>query len=134
MSSAPAWVYGIILNLISIRTLGSVFSGGTFGAWPTEFTLAYVPMVLRQMILPFLAIFLSGLFQSVYAWRMFFLIYSNEDRVEMAKSISVNLRPISCFQPVSKKRRVLSLNRGYGHCFSHGPGLRSGPCGVILDL
>jgi peptide/nickel transport system permease protein len=35
---------------------------------------------------PFLAIFLSGLFQSVYAWRAFFLIYSSEDHVEIARA------------------------------------------------
>jgi peptide/nickel transport system permease protein len=38
------------------------------------------------MILPFLAIFLSGLFQSIYAWRTFFLVYSGEDSVEIARA------------------------------------------------
>jgi len=86
MSSAPAWVYGVILNLIFLRAVGGLFSGGTFDAWPTEFKLAYIPMVIKHMFLPFLAIFLSGLFQGVYAWRTFFLIYSNEDHVEMARA------------------------------------------------
>jgi peptide/nickel transport system permease protein len=79
-------VFGIVLNLIFLRTLGGVFSGGTFDAWPSEFKLAYIPMVLKHMFLPFLAIFLSGLFQGVYAWRTFFLIYYSEDYVEMAKA------------------------------------------------
>ena len=86
MSSAPSWVFGVVLNLIFLRMLGGVFAGGTFDAWPTEFALAYLPMVLKHMLLPFLAIFLSGLFQGVYAWRTFFLIYSSEDHVEMARA------------------------------------------------
>jgi len=86
MSSAPSWVFGVVLNLIFLRVVGGVFSGGTFDAWPSEFALAYIPIVLKHMALPFLAIFLSGLFQGVYAWRTFFLIYSSEDYVEMAKA------------------------------------------------
>jgi peptide/nickel transport system permease protein len=94
MSSAPSWVYGIILNLIFMRVLSTLSSGGTFDAWPDEFKLAYLPMVLKHMILPFSAIFLSGLFQSVYAWRTFFLIYSSEDHVEMAKARGLPSRMI----------------------------------------
>lgn len=86
LSSAPSWVFGIVLNLIFIRVLGIMSTGGTFDAWPSEFTLAYIPMVLKQMILPFLAIFFSGLFQGVYAWRTFFLIFSREDYVDMARA------------------------------------------------
>jgi len=86
LSSAPSWVFGIVLNLIFIRVLGIMSTGGTFDAWPSEFTLAYIPMVLKQMILPFLAIFFSGLFQGIYAWRTFFLIFSREDYVEMARA------------------------------------------------
>ena len=86
LSSAPAWVYGVILNLLFVRALGVFSLGRSFDAWPAEFTLAYIPYVVRQMILPFLAIFLSGLFQAVYAWRTFFLIYSQEDHVEMGKA------------------------------------------------
>ena len=38
------------------------------------------------MAIPFAAILISGIFQAVYSWRTFFLIYSNEDYVEMAKA------------------------------------------------
>jgi peptide/nickel transport system permease protein len=86
LSSAPAWVYGIILNLAFLRIFGGVFSGGTFDAWPDEFRFGYIPMLLKHMALPFLAIFLSGLFQGIYAWRMFFLVYASEDYVEMARA------------------------------------------------
>jgi peptide/nickel transport system permease protein len=39
---------------------------------------------LKHMILPSLAIFLSLLFQLVYTWRNYFMIYSNEDYVDFA--------------------------------------------------
>ena len=86
MGAAPAWVYGIILNVLFIRFLSGFTSGGAFDAWPDEFTLAYLPMILKHMLLPFLAIFLSGFFLSVYTWRSFFLVYSGEDYVDMAKA------------------------------------------------
>jgi peptide/nickel transport system permease protein len=86
LSAAPAWVIGIVLGVLSYRVLGVVSLGGALDAWPDEFKLAYVPLILKHMILPFLAIFLSGLFQSVYAWRSFFLLYSSEDHVEVARA------------------------------------------------
>jgi peptide/nickel transport system permease protein len=38
------------------------------------------------MFLPFLSIFVSGFFFSLYTWRSLFLIYSQEDYVDMAKA------------------------------------------------
>ena len=86
LSSAPAWVYGVVLNLLALRTVGGVLSGGAFDAWPDEFKLAYVPMLLRHLVLPLLSIFLSGLFQGIYTWRMYFQLHANEDYVELAKA------------------------------------------------
>ncbi len=85
LSAAPAWVYGVVLSVLFLR-LFSFSTGGTFDAWPDEFTLSYAFIVLKHLFLPFLAIFLSGLFQGVYAWRAFFLVYASEDYVEMAKA------------------------------------------------
>lgn len=85
LSAAPAWVYGVVLSVLFLR-LFSFSPGGTFDAWPDEFNLTYTWIVLKHLFLPFLAIVLSGLFQGVYAWRAFFLIYANEDYVEMAKA------------------------------------------------
>lgn len=85
LSAAPAWVYGVVLNIVLLRVF-SVSIGGTFDAWPAEMKWQYLPIVLKHLLLPFLAIFLSGLFQGVYAWRTFFLIYANEDYVEMARA------------------------------------------------
>ncbi len=86
MSAAPAWVVGILLNVLLYRVLGIISLGGTLDSWPDEFKLAYIPHLLKYLTLPFLAIFLSGLFQSIYAWRTFFLIYSSEDHVEIARA------------------------------------------------
>lgn len=91
LSSAPAWLYGIVLNFISLRLLGGALSGGTLDAWPDEFKLAYVPMLLKYTILPTLAIFISGFFQGIYTWRTFFQLYAREDYVELARA--KGLRP-----------------------------------------
>jgi peptide/nickel transport system permease protein len=94
MSSAPAWIYGILLNLFFLKLLGTSLTGAAFHAWPDEFKLVYLPRVLKQMFLPFTAIFLSGFFQSVYAWRAFFQLYASEDHVEMAKAKGLASRVI----------------------------------------
>jgi peptide/nickel transport system permease protein len=44
------------------------------------------------MVLPVLAITLSTIFLNAYNWRTFFLIYSSEDYVEMAKAKGLNSR------------------------------------------
>jgi peptide/nickel transport system permease protein len=46
------------------------------------------------MILPGLAIALSTLFQSVYAWRTFFLLHSQEDYVEVARAKGLSAEAI----------------------------------------
>ena len=102
LSSVPAWVYGVVLNVALMRILGGMFSGGAFDAWPRDFTLAHLPYILRYMFLPFLAILLSGIFQSVYAWRTFFLLYASEDHVEMAKAAGLPPRTI-------ERRHILRL-------------------------
>lgn len=83
ISAAPAWVLGILLSTFLLRTFG--FSpGGTFDTWPGDLQWGYVLVVLRHLLLPFAAVFLAGLFQSVYTWRSFFQIYRQEDYVDMA--------------------------------------------------
>ena len=46
------------------------------------------------MILPVMSMFISSIFSSVYSWRTFFLIYSSEDYVEMAKAKGLSDRQI----------------------------------------
>ncbi|MCK4826966.1 ABC transporter permease, partial [bacterium] len=87
LSAAPAWIFGILLNFFFLKIVcSSFFSGGGFDAWPSEFKFSYIGMLLKQMAIPFVAILISGVFQAVYSWRTIFLIYSNEDYVEMAKA------------------------------------------------
>ena len=86
MGAVPAWAFGIVLNIVFLRLQVGLTTAGTFDAWPREFTFAYIPMVLKYMFLPFLSIFVSGFFFSVYTWRSLFLIYSQEDYVDMAKA------------------------------------------------
>jgi peptide/nickel transport system permease protein len=46
------------------------------------------------MILPVMAYTLSSIFLSIFSWRTFFLIYSSEDYVEMAKAKGLSSRAI----------------------------------------
>jgi peptide/nickel transport system permease protein len=87
LSSAPAWIFGVLLNFFFLTILGtSVFSGGGLDAWPSDFEFSFIFVVLKHLAVPLLAIILSGIFQAIYSWRTFFLIYSSEDYVEVAKA------------------------------------------------
>lgn len=86
ISSAPSWTHGIILVIIFAAELRVLPFNGMFDAYPPATRLEYVLVVLKHMILPVSAIFLSTFFQCVYAWRSFFLIHSGEDYVEMARA------------------------------------------------
>lgn len=72
LSAIPAWFYGVLLGLV-------LFSLGKR---------------LSDLALLFVAIFLAGFFQTAYVWRSFFLIYSEEDYVEMAKAKGLSERVI----------------------------------------
>ena len=86
ISAAPAWLFGFILIIFFYRILGNYsFSLGTTN-WRTTFDLGFLPILMRTLFLPFLAIFLSKFFQSVYAWRTYFLTFSNESYLELAKA------------------------------------------------
>ncbi|MCK8515997.1 ABC transporter permease [Methylonatrum kenyense] len=85
-SAAPAWFYGIFLILLFAFVVPILPSGGMVQAPPPENPLHYGLDVLRHMLLPVLAMFLSQIFISIYSWRTFFLIHSSEDYVEMARA------------------------------------------------
>jgi peptide/nickel transport system permease protein len=86
ISTIPNWMWGIVLVVIFAGTLRVLPFNGMFDALPPATPLGYVPIVLRHMILPVAAIFLSLFFQSVYAWRTYFLVHSGEDYVEMGRA------------------------------------------------
>ena len=50
--------------------------------------------VLKHLILPGSSLIISSLFLSIYNWRTFFLIYSSEDYVEMAKAKGLPARDV----------------------------------------
>jgi peptide/nickel transport system permease protein len=94
LSSTPGWFYGIFLILIFAALLHVLPFGGMVDAPPPTNKLEYALSMLKHMILPMTAITLSQFFFSVYGWRTFFLIYSSEDYVDVAKAKGLTSRDI----------------------------------------
>lgn len=94
LSSAPPWVYGILLTVLALQIPGTGlrFITARFDTWPTEFRWSYVLHILQHMLLPALSIFLSKFFQSVFAWRTLFLLHYDEDYVALAKAKGLSRR------------------------------------------
>jgi peptide/nickel transport system permease protein len=88
LSSIPSWVIGILLIFIFALELRLLPFGRMLDAFvpPPDTPIAYVAMVLKHMVLPVLAIVISLLFQLIYTWRTFFLIFASEDYVELAQA------------------------------------------------
>jgi peptide/nickel transport system permease protein len=93
-SSAPAWFYGLFLILIFAGVFQILPFGGLVDAPPPENKLLYAASVLKHLVLPTAAIFFSAIALSTFNQRTFFLIYSQEDYVEMAKAKGVPERTI----------------------------------------
>ncbi|MDN3516858.1 ABC transporter permease [Aquisalimonas lutea] len=85
-SAAPGWFYGIFLILIFAFIVPVLPAGGMVDVPPPDGAWAYAVSVLRHMVLPVAAMFISSIFISIYSWRTFFLIHSSEDYVEMARA------------------------------------------------
>ena len=85
-SSAPAWFYGVFLIVIFAGVFGILPWGGMVSAPPPESKLLYVLSLGQHMILPVTAWIISAIFQTTFGWRTFFLIFSMEDYVEMARA------------------------------------------------
>lgn len=93
-SSAPSWLYGIFLILIFAAVLKLLPFGGVIDAPVPKDFLGRALSVLRHLILPASSLIISQFFYSIYNWRTFFLIYSSEDYVEMAKAKGLPSRDI----------------------------------------
>lgn len=93
-SSAPPWFYGIFLILLFAAVLKILPFSGMVSAPPPKETGAYILDVLKHLILPASSLILSSFFISIYNWRTFFLIYSSEDYVDMAKAKGLPSRDI----------------------------------------
>jgi peptide/nickel transport system permease protein len=93
-SAAPPWFYGIFFILIFAAFLKVLPFGGMVDSPPPTTTGAYILDVLKHLILPGSSLVISYLFLSIYNWRTFFLIYSSEDYVDMAKAKGLTPREI----------------------------------------
>jgi len=93
-SSAPAWFYGLFLILIFAAIFQILPFGSMVDAPPPESPVMYALSVGKHLILPVSAIIFSAVFLNAYNWRTFFLIYSSEDYVEMAKAKGLSDREI----------------------------------------
>ena len=93
-SSAPAWFYGFFLILIFAAVLKILPFGSMVDAPPPNEPLKYALSLAKHLILPTTAILISAFFITTYNWRTFFLIYSSEDYVEMAKAKGLPEREI----------------------------------------
>jgi peptide/nickel transport system permease protein len=85
-SAAPPWFYGIFFILIFAALWKVLPFGGMVDSPPPSNPVDFGLNVLKHLILPGSSLIISSLFLSIYNWRTFFLIYSSEDYVEMAKA------------------------------------------------
>jgi peptide/nickel transport system permease protein len=86
LSSVPSWVFAVLLVTIFAVQLRWLPPAGMFDFHkPTE-PIPYALALVRHMILPVSALVLSLLFQLVYTWRTFLILYSEEDYVELARA------------------------------------------------
>jgi peptide/nickel transport system permease protein len=93
-SSVPPWFYGIFFILIFAAVLKILPFSGMVDSPPPSNTWDYFISLLRHMVLPGASLIISSLFLSIYNWRTFFLIYSSEDYVDMAKAKGLTSRDI----------------------------------------
>ncbi|MEX2161122.1 MAG: ABC transporter permease [Anaerolineales bacterium] len=93
-SSAPPWFYGIFFIVIFAAIFRVLPFGGLIDSPPPTGSLGYALSVLKHLILPASAIVISSLFLSIYNWRTYFLIFSSEDYVEMARAKGLSDRDI----------------------------------------
>ncbi|MGD8472649.1 MAG: ABC transporter permease [Anaerolineae bacterium] len=92
--SAPAWFYGLFLILIFAALLQVLPFGTMVDAPPPDNPVDYALSLAKHLILPVTSILISSFFLTTYNWRTFFLIYSSEDYVEMAKAKGLSDRAI----------------------------------------
>lgn len=93
-SAVPPWFYGIFLILIFSSGLKILPFGGMVDSPPPSNGFEYAMSVLRHLALPGFALIISSFFLSVYNYRTFFLIYSSEDYVDLARAKGLYARDI----------------------------------------
>ncbi|MCK4582239.1 ABC transporter permease, partial [Candidatus Bathyarchaeota archaeon] len=93
-SAAPAWFYGLFLIMIFAAMFKVLPWGRMTDVPPPPTTLGYGLSLLKHLILPVGAVLIGAIFASIYNWRTFFLIYSSEDYVELAKAKGLSSQAI----------------------------------------
>jgi peptide/nickel transport system permease protein len=93
-SAVPPWFYGIFLILIFAALLKVLPFGGMVDSPPPSNPIDYSLSLLKHLVLPATALVLSSFFLSIYNYRTFFLIYSSEDYVDMAKAKGLTSRDV----------------------------------------
>ncbi|HXD11437.1 MAG TPA: ABC transporter permease, partial [Anaerolineales bacterium] len=93
-SAVPPWFYGIFMILIFSALLKVLPFGGMVDSPPPSNPIDYSLSLLKHLILPASSLVLSSFFLSIYTNRTFFLIYSSEDYVEMAKAKGLPSRDV----------------------------------------
>jgi len=93
-SSIPGWFYGIFLIMIFYSWLHVLPPGGMVDYPPPVEPALYFLSVLKHMVLPISAWVIGSLFLGIYSNRTFFLIFSMEDHVEVAKAKGLHPRDI----------------------------------------
>jgi peptide/nickel transport system permease protein len=93
-SAVPPWFYGIFLILIFAALLKVLPFGGMVDTPPPDNPFDYSMSLLKHLALPTLSLVLSSFFLSIYNYRTFFLIYSSEDYVDMAKAKGLPMRDV----------------------------------------
>jgi peptide/nickel transport system permease protein len=93
-SAAPGWFYGLFLILIFAAVFRLLPWGGLVDVPVPANRALYALSVAKHMILPVTAVTLGNLIGHIYSWRTFFLIYSSEDYVELARAKGVSTRGV----------------------------------------
>ncbi len=86
LSSIPGWFYGVFLIIIFASYLHILPYGGIVDAPPPKEPLMYALSVLKHMILPVSSWLIAYTAIGIYVRRTFFLMFSSEDYVEVAKA------------------------------------------------
>jgi peptide/nickel transport system permease protein len=93
-SAVPPWFYGIFMILIFAALLKVLPFGGMVDSPPPRNPFDYSLSLLKHLVLPAASLVISSFFLSIYNYRTFFLIYSSEDYVEMAKAKGLSSRDV----------------------------------------
>jgi peptide/nickel transport system permease protein len=93
-SAVPPWFYGIFMILIFSALLQVLPFGGMVDSPPPSNPIDYSISLAKHLILPASSLVLSSFFLSIYNYRTFFLIYSSEDYVEMARAKGLPARQV----------------------------------------